>query len=83
MHASLILLDVSSETPEGLKARAAISAGRIGLYSPKEPTGKAAASTPEVSDAPLAGTKRKAGAKSTAAASGPTSAKAASASKKR
>ena len=65
MHSSLVLLDTTSETPEGAKARAAIAAGRIGLYEPKEPAGGAGAAAPPAdADAPaasVAGSKRKAG----------------------
>ena len=85
MHSSLVLLDASSETPEAAKARAAIAAGHIGLYAPKEPAGGAAASgVPADADAPAekAGSKRKGGAASSAggAAKG---GKAAGATKKR
>lgn len=73
MHSSLVLLDATSETPEGAKARAAIAAGHIGLYEPKEPAGGAGAAPPPAdADAPAAaaaGSKRKAGGSAAASSS--------------
>lgn len=82
MHASLVLLDTTSETPEGVRARAVIAAEHIGRYSPAEPVKGGAAVPEEDAKGPAAGGKRKGGAGASSAAAGAKTAKA-GASKKR
>ncbi len=70
MACSLVLLDISSETPEATKAKSAIASSKIGLYDPKELSGSSAgaasSATASGEGGGSAGSKRKAGAAASA-----------------